>query len=279
MNIKKISISKWVIRCILLTSTVICFIPLYFSGITSFKSMNEFYADVWAIPTTFGLENYFESFITGKIGDYFLNSIIITISTVVIIQILAVLCAYALARLKVPRVEIILLCLMAIQTLPAETMVIPLYLIVTKTHIIDVTYLAQILAYVGWSLSGTIIIMKNFFQSIPGELLEAARIDGSGEVNTMFKVILPLMKSAVMTCAVMNFTFAWGELMWAQIATLMTDKGIPLTVGLLNFQGEFGTQWPLLCAAIIMILIPLFLLFAFAQKYFVVGVTSGGVKG
>ena len=152
-------------------------------------------------------------------------------------------------------------------------------MMMTKMSILKVTYLSQILAYAGWSLPGTIIIMKNFFQSIPGELLEAARIDGSSEVNTMVKVILPLMKSSVMTCIVMNFSFAWGELMWAQISTLLTDKGIPLTVGLLNFQGEFGTQWPPLCAAIIMILIPLFILFGFAQKYFVAGLTAGSVKG
>lgn len=279
MNIKKFSLSKWLIRIILLLSVVVCVIPIYFSGITSFKTMQEFYADVWSLPEILHFENYVDAFVTGKIGSYFVNSVVITIASVIIIQIFSVLCAYALARLKVPHVELIVLILLAIQILPTETMVIPLYMMMTKLSIIKVTYLAQILAYAGWSLPGTIIIMKNFFQSIPGELLEAARIDGSSEVNTMMKVILPLMKSSVMTCVVLNFSFAWGELMWAQISTLLTDKGIPLTVGLLNFQGEFGTQWPPLCAAIIMILIPLFVLFGFAQKYFVAGLTAGSVKG
>lgn len=77
----------------------------------------------------------------------------------------------------------------------------------------------------------------------------------------------------------MNFSFAWGELMWAQLSTIASSKGIQITVGLLNFQGMYGTNWPLLCAAIVMVLIPLFVLFAFAQKYFVAGLTSGSVKG
>ncbi len=152
-------------------------------------------------------------------------------------------------------------------------------MICSKLGITKVTYLPQIVAYVGWCLPGTIIIMKNFFMSIPVELLEAARIDGSGEVKTMTKIALPLMKSSILTCVVFNFCFAWGELMWAQLSTVASSKGIQITVGLLNFQGIYGTNWPLLCAAIIMILTPLFVLFAFTQRYFVAGLTSGGLKG
>ena len=141
------------------------------------------------------------------------------------------------------------------------------------------SYMPIILAYVGWSIPGTTIILKNFFDTVPRELLEAARIDGSGEVRNMFKIVLPLMKGALSTCIVMNFTFIWGELMWARTATLTTAKGLPLTVGLMNFKGEFGTNWPLLCAAICMIIIPLYLVFLFLQKYLVTSMTAGSVKG
>ncbi len=279
MNTKKISITTWVMRVILVLAAFSSLVPIYFAAVTSFKTMNEFYKDVWAMPETLIWQNYVDAFSTGRIGDYFLNSVIITIATIVGIQVCAILCAYALARLKVPHTEIIVVVLLAFQILPTEAKVIPLYIIMSKIGIMSVPYLAQIIAYIGWSLAGTTVIMKNFFQSVPNELLESARMDGSSEMNTMLKIVLPLMKSSLMTCVVLNFTFAWGELMWAQIATLMTDTGIPLTVGLLNFQGEFGTQWPLLSAAMIMILIPLFVFFAFAQRYFVIGITSGSVKG
>ena len=77
----------------------------------------------------------------------------------------------------------------------------------------------------------------------------------------------------------MNFNFVWGELMWAQIATLLTDKGLPLTVGLLNFKGQISTNWPQLCAAICIVILPLYLIFLLMQKYFIAGLTAGGVKG
>ena len=122
-------------------------------------------------------------------------------------------------------------------------------------------------------------IMKNYFDTVPRDLLEAARIDGAGEVTSMFHIVLPLMKGALATCIIFNFTAVWGEMMWAKTATMTVDKGIPLTVGLLNFKGSYGTNWPLLCAAIIIITIPLYLLFLFLQKYFVASLTAGGVKG
>ena len=143
----------------------------------------------------------------------------------------------------------------------------------------NIVYFPISFAYIGWLMPATIVILKNFFQTIPAELLESARIDGSSELNTMFRIILPLAKGAVATCIVLNFCFVWGELMWAQITTLTSDRGIPLTVGLLSFQGQYTTDWGLMTAAICMILIPLFITFIFTQKYFVEGLTSGAVKG
>ena len=278
-RMKKINKTDWVVRLSLILLSVAFLMPLYFSLTTSFKSMQEFYESVWSLPHALRFENYSEAFSVGHVGEYLFNSIVITVMTICLVQICSITCAYALARLKIKGAEIIVLFLYAFQILPQESNIIPLFMICSKLGITDVTYLPQIVAYVGWCLPGTIIIMKNFFMSIPVELLEAARIDGSTELNTMVKIVLPLRKSPILTCVVMNFSFAWGELMWEQLSTIASSKGIQITVGLLNFQGMYGTNWPLLCAAIVMVLIPLFVLFAFAQKYFVAGLTSGGVKG
>lgn len=152
-------------------------------------------------------------------------------------------------------------------------------MIISKSGLLNVPHAPTIFLYVGWLLPGSIIILTNFFKTLPVELLEAARIGGSSELKTMQKIVLPLMKTSISTCLVFNFCFVWGELMWAQIVTSFTDKGIPLTTGLLNFQGQYTRDWVTMTAAICIVMIPMYVLFLFTQKYFVKGLTSGSVKG
>lgn len=272
-------ISFRILQLVVVVCMAFYIFPILFSVVTSFKGTDEFYSNLWGLPEKLRIQNYVEAFKVGRIGDYMGNSIVISVLTLISIQIFALLAAYALSRLKIPRVEMFLMALLLMQVLPTESMIIPLYIIVSKLHFISVPYLSTVLGYVGWGLPGTIIIEKNFFDTIPIDLLEAARIDGSNELMTMTRIILPLMRGPILTCFIMNFTYVWGELMWAQITTLLTDKGIPITVGLLNFQGQYGTNWPLLTAAIVIILVPLFVIFIALQKYFIAGLTAGGVKG
>ncbi|MDR3334890.1 MAG: carbohydrate ABC transporter permease [Treponema sp.] len=267
------------LRLIMLLFVAVYLIPILFSLSTSFKSQAEFYRNIWGLPKEFKFDNYTKAFTTGRIGDYFINSVIIAALSLVLIQICSLLMGYALARLQIPGANIILMALLAIQVLPTESEIVPLYIIFTRMGLFKIPYWGIILAYVGWSVPGTSIIMKNFFDTIPAELMESARLDGCGELRTMVQIILPLMKSAMATCFVFNFNFVWGELMWAQIATALTNRGIPLTIGLLSFRGIYGTQWPMLSAAICIVMIPLFAAFLFTQKYFVAGLTAGGVKG
>lgn len=276
---KKISVFAIICRVILIAMVVVWIFPILFSLLTSFKTLDEFFANIWALPKQIGIDNFIKAFSQGHIGEYFMNSIIIAACSLISIEIISTMAAYSLSRLRIPCSGAIILACFVIQLLPTETIIIPLYKMMSSMGILGVKYLPIILAYVGWSIPGTTVILKNFFDTIPKELLEAARIDGSGEIRNLFKIVLPLMKGALATCIVMNFTFVWGELMWANTATLTTTEGLPLTVGLMNFKGEFGTDWPLLCAAICMIIIPLYVVFLFLQKYFVSSLTAGSVKG
>lgn len=278
-EIKKTKAYVWCFRIILIFLGLVFLYPLIFALQTSFKTMKEFYLDMWALPQKLIFENYAVAWVQGRIGEYFLNSVIISVGTIILIETFAIMASYALSRLHIPCVEGIILFFFVIQMLPTETIISPVYLLMSKMGLMKIPYLPIIFGYVGWSLPGTITIMKNYFDTVPRDLLEACRIDGAGEVTAMFKIVLPLMKGAVATCTIMNFTAAWGELMWARTATMTTNTGIPLTVGLLNFQGVYGTDWPLLCAAIIVIAIPLYLMFLFLQKYFVASLTAGSVKG
>lgn len=281
MNTKKKNLKiSYILLCIVVLFCCAAYIfPLVFSGITSLKSSEEFYASIWSLPKEMMFSNYKDAFVIGQIGTYMINSVIISVISLASIQVLSLMAAYALSRLKIPYVEVFLLILLLLQVLPTESVIIPLYITVSKLHLLNIPYVSTILGYVGWSLPGTIIILKNYFDTVPIDLLEAARIDGSNELQTMTKIILPLMKAPMITCLIMNFTYVWGELMWAQVTTLLTNKGITITVGLLNFQGMYGTNWPLLTAAIVTVIVPLIIIFIVLQKYFVAGLTAGGVKG
>lgn len=270
---------KAVFRVFLVGSLVFYIYPLIFTLFTSLKTIEEFYENVWALPARFAAGNYANAFITGKIGEYFWNSLVIAVITLLLAMMLGIFAAYALARLNVPLGNAIVAVLLIIQILPTESMILPLYMFMSNLNLLNVPYVPMILAYLGWVLPVTVVILRIFFKSLPVELLESARIDGSGELNTMFRIVMPLTGGAIATCIVLDFNFIWGELMWAQLATLTTDRGIPLTVGLLNFQGQYRTDWVTMAAAICMILFPLFVLFLFLQKYLVKSLTVGSIKG
>jgi ABC-type glycerol-3-phosphate transport system permease component len=278
MNIRKLD-SGLLIRLFLVSFTIVNIYPLLFTFFTSFKTSEEFFADIWALPQQWLFDNYKQAFEVGRLGEYFYNSVVIALVSLVLVTVMGTFAAYALARLHVPFSGAIVGLLLVIQILPTESMVLPLYMMMSKLKLLGVTYVPITSAYLGWLLPGTIVILRNFFLSVPSELLESARIDGSSEIHTMFRIVFPLSGGAIATCTVLNFCFVWGELLWAQISTLTTEKGIPITVGLLNFQGQYATNWGLMTAAICMILIPLVLLFVFLQKYFVQGLTSGAIKG
>ena len=279
MNTKKKDVSVWVIRFILILFAICSVFPLIFAVLTSLKNNQEFYKNIWALPESLKFENYVTAVIDGKIGEYAVNSIVISAVSLFLVLLVAILAAYALSRMNIPGATMFLVGLILIQILPTESLIIPEYMIVSRLGLLKTKYWAMILPYVGWMLPGTIVILANFFKTIPMELIEAARIDGASEFKTMTRIIAPLMKSSIATCLVFDFCFVWGELMWAQIATLVKEEGIPLTIGLLNFKGLYSTDWGATAAAICIITLPMYVLFLFTQKYFIEGLTAGSVKG
>lgn len=278
-KLRKINLGDTAARIFLVVLSVASVYPVIFVLSTSLRNQNDFYNDIWGLPKGLYLENYVKAIFDGQIAEYFINSIIITGTSLVFILIISILSAYGLSRLHVPCTEVIIVILFMCQMLPQEAMLIPLYVICSKLGILQVDYLSTIIPYIGWSLSGSIIMLKVFFDTLPGELLEAARIDGCNEFQTMIKIVAPLMKPSILTALMFAFCGCWGELMWAQQSTLLTNTGIPLTVGLLRFQGTYSTDWGQLTAAMVVVLVPLLVVFGFTQKYLVAGFTGGAVKG
>ncbi len=291
MNTKRMNINQKTVRMhmkgdgkargfsrtlLILYCAVIAF-PIIFVVMTSFKSTSEFYTNVWGLPQHVAWENYAMAWNDAKIGQYMLNSVIIVSIVLIVSLIVGALAGYALSRFRIKHAEIIMLAILACTMLPSESVIMPLYLITSKIGLIG-SRMSLIIPYIAWGLPMTIYIFRNFFDTIPNELLEAARIDGCTEVQTFTKVAIPLMLPAIATNAILIFVAWWGELLWATVALASSSiKTIP--IGMVSFSAQFGTNWGPMCAAICIILIPLVVFFCFVQKYFVQGLTGGAVKG
>jgi raffinose/stachyose/melibiose transport system permease protein len=251
--------------------------PILFVLLTSFKPTAEFYTNIWGLPKTFAAGNYAKAWKVANIGSYMLNSVIVVFSTLVLTLILGSLAGYALSRFHIRGAELIMLLILACTMTPSESVIMPMYTMTAKLGIAG-TYLSLILPYVGWGMPMTVYIFRNYFDTLPGELLEAARIDGCTEAGTFFRIAVPLMLPAIATNAIFLFVSWWGELLWASVELSASQmKTIP--IGLISFSAQFGTDWGALSAAVCIVLIPLVVFFLFMQKYFIGGLTGGAVKG
>jgi ABC-type glycerol-3-phosphate transport system permease component len=273
-NVKLVTIA----RVVMIIFSLIVAYPIFFVIITSLKTNQEFYSNIWFLPKDFQWRNYVQAWVVGKIGTYFINSIVVSVASVFFTCIVALIGGYALAKLYIPKSESIMMFFMTFTFLPGIAIYIPLYIQMSKMHLLN-SYLTLIIPYTAWQIPFSMYIFKKFFETIPIELIESARVDGCKEHQTFYKIVLPLVTPAIATVTVFNFISVWGELMWANITMAASVKYRTLPIGLLNFKGEMGVQWGQFAAGISIVIIPLVVVFIYTQKYFIQGLTAGAVKG
>ena len=258
--------------------TIIVAYPILFLIFTSLKSNSEFLINLFGIPKDLQWVNYIHAWSRGSIGHYFFNSVVVSLASVSLTVIIALLGGYALAKMHIPHSETIIMTFMAISFIPGITIYITLYKMMASFHLTQSLF-SMILPYTAWQIPFSMYIFKKSFESVPMGIIESARIDGCGEFITLFHVVLPVIKPAIATVIVLTFINCWGELMWAQIVTSASVHIKTLPIGLLNFQDEMGVDWGLYAAGLSMVTIPLMVVFAYFQKYFISGLTQGAIKG
>ncbi len=270
-------LTKWLIRIFLGIFAIAVLYPLFFVLLTSIKDSNEFYTNIWGFPEEIAWDNYVYAWDVAQIGSYFGTSIIVVSTTTVATLILGAFAGYALAKFQIAKANAIVVGIFLLSMLPSESVLMPTYLMVSKMGIMG-GYLSLILPYIGWGMAVTIYIYRNFFATIPTEIIEAARIDGCGETKTFLKIVFPMVLPATATNAIFLFLGWWGEMLWGSVALSSTAmKTLPL--GITAFVQSSGTNWGPLSAAVSIILIPVIVFFLCTQKYFVSGLTGGAVKG
>ena len=258
--------------------TVVVAYPILFMFFTSFKSNKEFFVNLFGLPQNVEIMNYAKAWSVGKLGTYFGNSVVVTGVSVAVTTIVSLLGGYALAKLYIPKANLIMDVFMVFNFIPGIAIYISLYSMMSRMHLTG-GRISLILPYIAWQIPFSMYIIKQYFETIPEELIESGRIDGCTEFEAFFHIMLPLVKPAIATIIVFTFIGNWGELMGANITTASNALIKTLPVGLLNFKTEMGVEWGQYTAGICMVTLPLMLVFGYFQKYFVSGLTNGAVKG
>jgi multiple sugar transport system permease protein/raffinose/stachyose/melibiose transport system permease protein len=256
---------------------VVILLPFFWMVSVSLKPADEPFAipaKLWPDRPT--LDNYVTAF-RPEFEIYFINSIIVSLSTVVITVSLALLAAYSFTRSQARLILICMSLVIVAQMFPASAIIIPIYKIMKSADLLN-TYTSLILAYVTMTLPVAIWMLRGFLARLPVELDEAAAVDGCGPLRTFFFVILPLCRPGIIATSVFVLIVTWQEFLFALSFTSTKDMRT-LPVGMNDFIGQYGIRYGELMASSVLISLPVIVIFFLLQRQFVAGLTAGAVKG
>ena len=279
-NIFTIKIKKFLTslsrQLLLWLLTLIFLLPLYFIIVNAFKTKLDYGSSPWSLPINPTLDSFREAFGRGEIATWFRNSVIVSFGTVLVVTITAVLATYYVSvgpkkfskyfrRLFVPLIAI-----------PPIIMIIPLFVLFSNLGLIN-TFPGAIIVFAGLLLPFSCYLLLSFFDTFPREILEAAAVDGSSKFSTLIRIILPNAKPVLGTQFVINLLYVWNSLLIVLIF-LQGDDRRTLAAGISVFQGRFFRDTPLVMAASLLVVLPMFLVYVFAQKSLRKGLMAGAVK-
>ncbi|MEU5370195.1 carbohydrate ABC transporter permease [Streptomyces sp. NPDC005951] len=252
--------------------------PLYWITITSFKPAGDIFTFPLAYwPEDFSLENYSGLFGASQFGTYLLNSLIVSAVAGTVATVISMLSAYVLARFEFRTKTALLMAALVTQMIPSFIALGPLYLLMTDLRLVD-NRLGLVLVYIAVCIPFCTVMLRGFFANIPDTLEEAAMIDGCSRLGALFRVLLPVMKPGIVAAFIFNFVNCWNEL-FLSVTLMNSDDNKTVPTALNGFISSFNIDWGSMSAAAVLTILPTMVLFAFASRHIVQGLTAGAVKG
>ena len=259
---------------------VILMFPLYWIVVTSLKKEIEiFQIPPTLLPRVLNTRSYFAQLQHGDFNMFrsFKNSLVISSCAMLISLVLAIPASYGIARYRFKGKRAFILGFLVTQMLPVSVLLTPMFIMFKNAHLLN-TQFSAILADVTIGVPFSVLILIGYFASIPKELEDASRIDGCSRFSAFLRIFLPIASPGVIVCTVFSFLYGWGDLAYGM--TFLQDQAMrPITAGIFNFLGQYGTKWSYLSAFAVVTIAPVVLIFVFMQKYIISGLTSGAVKG
>ena len=253
-------------------------IPFLWAVSTSFKTIPEFQSEtLHYLPQSLNFDNY--SYVWGKSGfsTYFVNSVIVSSLSVVVVILLCICNAYALSRYKFRGKSGMTLLLLGAQMMPVILYLVPLFSVFKTIKLID-SPAALVIFNIILQTPFNTLLMRSFVNGVPKELDEAAMVDGAGRMTIMCRILLPVLKPGIVAVSAFTFIGCWNEFLVA-FTFIQTQRKFTIPVGLKTMIGEYSVNYPALAAGSVIALIPPVILFAIIQKHLVAGLSAGAVKG
>lgn len=266
MNMPRFRMATLILYGVVSLWSLFVLMPMAWMLFAAFKTRREIFTNPLGLPGSLTFTAFDRAWGVG-VGTFMLNSALVTIVAVTLIVIISGMAAYVLARSESIWMGLLYLMIVAGFAVPVQAVLVPLFQMISAAGMLNQRF-AIVLPYAAYGIPFTTILFYAFFLDFPRELEEAARLDGCGRLQTFFRVILPLSGPAIASAAIFQAVFIWNEFLLALL--MLTNPQVKtLPVGILQLQGSFTADWPAIMAGLSMAVVPILLVFVFAQKYFV----------
>lgn len=277
-KLKKLLLNN-LLRLLMVLASLVVVLPILWAIITSFKTNTEFLESPWTLPASLQWSNYVNAFSKANMGDYFINSIFVTVLSMAVLFVLVIPASYALSRYRFVGSKAINLGIMAGLFVSANYIVVPLFLLLKDLGGLDSLIMLSIV-YAATNLPFNIYLLSGFMKGIAPDYEDAARIDGCGYCATLFRIMVPMCKPGIVTIAMFGFMSFWNEYMLAMTLVSSPEKRT-LSVGLQNLMQvqKYATDWGAMFAGLVIVMLPTMIFYVLVQKKLTAGISLGGLKG
>ncbi|MDO4716143.1 MAG: carbohydrate ABC transporter permease [Propionibacteriaceae bacterium] len=257
---------------------LITLFPLYWIALTSFKpagDIAEYPVRYW--PREFSLENYASLFDKASFGAYLANSLMVSSAAAFVATAIALLSGYVLSRFAFRGRGAVMLAFLVTQMIPAFIALGPLYQLLTNWKLVDSRF-GLVLVYIAMTIPFSAVMLRGFFDNVPDSLEEAAMVDGCSRFGALTRAIVPIMTPGIVATFIFNFVNCWNEL-FLSVTLINTDQRKTIPTALNGFISSFNIEWGPMSAAAVLTILPTMVMFAFASRWIVAGLTQGATKG
>jgi raffinose/stachyose/melibiose transport system permease protein len=266
-----------VIQLVLLVNAALVLAPMLIMGLSGFKTTREIFQNPFGWPAVWRLENFARVWVEARFALYFRNSVIVTVAAIAIILALGAMAGYALGRFRFTGNDLLYLYFLSGLMLPIRLGIIPLFILMRDLRLLDSLW-SLILIYAASGLPSAVFILTGFFRTLPSDLDSAARIDGAGEWLIFRRVMLPLVRPALVIVLIYNVIPIWNDFFFP-LVFIQSDRLKTLPLGMTAFFGQYYTDWAVLFAGLTLAALPVITLYVLLSQHFIRGLTAGAVKG